>query len=96
VITRELRLAPCDADASLLVRVSEGYNMAYGIYPHATHDSRGVVCETGPESRFHVAGYVVREVSGAMPYGRMMPVRQYDHAKLAQKFADKLNARHVW
>lgn len=68
--------------------------MAFGIYPHATNDSNGKVHETSPGHRFHVPGYVVREVSGAVPYGRMTPVRQYDSAKLAQKFADKLNARH--
>jgi hypothetical protein len=66
----------------------------FGVYPHATWNSaREEVCESGHGSGYE-PGYVVRTVTGAVPYGRMMPVRQYASAKLAQKFADKLNARH--
>lgn len=67
--------------------------MSFGIYPHATFNSTGFVVESGPNSSY-APGYVVREVTGAVPYGRMCPVRQYDSAKLAQRFADKLNKRH--
>ena len=62
----------------------------YGVYPHAewrivSHaDGGGVVVLTD-------GGYVVREVSPAVPYGRMTPVRTYRSRVLAQKHADKLN-----
>ena len=63
----------------------------FGVYPHAqwrivSHaDGGGVVVLTD-------GGYVVREVTPAVPYGRMTPVRTYKSRVLAQKHADKLNA----
>lgn len=55
----------------------------FGIYPHAVwhHDA---VRETG-------RGYVVRSISGAVPYGRMIPVRIFKRKHAAEKFADKIN-----
>lgn len=35
-------------------------------------------------------GYVVRELSAAVPYSRMTPVRTYRHRTHAERLSDKL------
>lgn len=60
----------------------------WGVYPHAIwrrgRDGAEGVEETGQ-------GYVVREVTPAVPYGRMTPVAVYKIRAAAERYADKLN-----
>lgn len=56
----------------------------FGVYQHATWDGTKAV-ESG-------TGYVVREMTAAVPYARMTPVKVYKRREAAQKHADKLNA----
>jgi hypothetical protein len=65
----------------------------WGVYPHATWTG-AEVRETGPEHPHHTPGYVVRAVGMVVPYRDMMPLRQFTSEKLAQKAADRFNARH--
>jgi len=55
----------------------------YGVYQHANWID-GVAVETG-------TGYVVREMTAAVPYGKMTPVAVYKRRAAAQARADKLN-----
>lgn len=61
----------------------------YGVYPHAVWHvtdhatGDGEPLETG-------GGFVVREVSCAVPYGRMRPIRTYKRRAAAEKLADRL------
>lgn len=63
--------------------------MGYGVYPHAiwkTIDPRtgdGVAVPTGQ-------GYVDREMSAAVPYGRMEPIRVFARRADADKLASRL------
>ena len=62
--------------------------MTFGVYPHAIWKvtdhatGGGVAVETG-------RGLVVREVTGAVPYGRMVPIRTYKRRHAAEAYADK-------
>jgi hypothetical protein len=62
----------------------------FGVYRHATWRSSDCTVVETPISEG--GGYVVREISGAVPYGRMTPVAVYKLRSAAQKRADKLNA----
>lgn len=57
----------------------------WGVYPHAewVHDH---VETTG-------RGYVVRELTRAVPYGRMHPLRVFSRRKDADAMADRLTFR---
>lgn len=57
----------------------------FGVYQHANWDhATGQAVETG-------TGYVVREMTAAVPYAKMKPVAVYKRKTAAQKRADKLN-----
>ncbi len=66
----------------------------WGVYPHAfwkvtDHtNGDGVPVLSGPQY-----GYVVREITGAVPYGRMVPVRVYKMRHAADKLAENLNKK---
>jgi len=55
----------------------------FGVYQHAYWVNNAVV-ESGE-------GYVVREISSAVPYGKMTPVKTYKRKAAAEKHAKKLN-----
>ena len=56
----------------------------WGVYPHAEWNyAKSCVVETG-------RGFVVREISPAVPYGRMTPVRTFKRKHAADKLADYL------
>jgi hypothetical protein len=58
----------------------------WGIYPHAEWDyGKSRVVETN-------TGYVVREITNAVPYARMTPVKIYKRRNDAKRYADKINA----
>jgi hypothetical protein len=57
----------------------------WGVFQHAWFDNaNGVPIESG-------TGYVVREMTDAVPYSRMTPAAIYQTQAAAQRKADKLN-----
>ncbi len=65
--------------------------MSWGVYPHATWRVTDHATGGGhPEPTGQ--GYVAREVTPGVPYGRMTPVRVFKLRHHADKLADKLNS----
>lgn len=56
----------------------------WGVYPHAEWD------QAAGAPRLTGGGYVVREMTNAVPYARMTPVRTYASKSAADKLSNKL------
>lgn len=57
----------------------------WGVYQHAFWNNVEERVELNP-----AGGFVVREVSPAVPYGRMEPIKVYKVRAAAERLADKL------
>lgn len=60
----------------------------FGVYVHATFTVSAAGVATIWENP--AGGYVVREVTPGLPYGRMTPVKIYKIRAAAERLADKL------
>ena len=61
----------------------------YGVFPHAIWRITNHATGDGVIELTN-GGYVVREISAAVPYGRMQPIRVYTRRDAADRLSDKL------